>query len=162
MASQYKALQIWVKRFSEYLWYLAYEISHRPDSWQGLSHIYLLLFPRFWTFCIKWFAILFLIAWQWKKSIVRSIWLSIGYTTICASNRYILDQIKTIPPFWYSGRKIRQTTTRPETGIRNRNGNGNRKRNRNRKRQRNRDSNVKGNRYNNRDVIVDIIYLIFF
>ena len=44
------------------------------------------------------------------------------------------------------------------TRIRNRNGNGNRKRNRNRKRQRNRDSNVKGNRYKNRD----IIYLILF
>ena len=44
---------------------------------------------------------------------------------------------------------------KPETGIRNRNGNGNRKRNRNRnrKRQRNRDSNVKGNRYKNRDII---------
>ena len=31
--------------------------------------IYLLLFPRFWTFCIEWFAILFLIAWQWKPRI---------------------------------------------------------------------------------------------
>ena len=63
MASPYEALSIWVKRFSLYL---AYEISHRPDSWWGLLLIYLLLFPIFWTFCIEWFAILFLIAWQWK------------------------------------------------------------------------------------------------
>ena len=42
---------------------------------------------------------------------------------------------------------------KPETGIRNRNRNGNRNRNRNRKQQRNRDSNVKGNRYKNRDII---------
>ena len=52
------------KTFSKYL---AYEISHRLDSWRGLLHIYLLLFPRFWTFCIEWFAILFLISWQWKR-----------------------------------------------------------------------------------------------
>ena len=32
IASPYKALQIWVKRFSEYL---AYEPLHRPDSRQG-------------------------------------------------------------------------------------------------------------------------------
>ena len=42
---------------------------------------------------------------------------------------------------------------KPETGIRNRNGNGNRNRNRNRKRQRNRNSNVRGNRYKNRDIV---------
>ena len=42
---------------------------------------------------------------------------------------------------------------KPETGIRNRNRNGNRNRNRNRKRQLNRNSNVKGNRYKNRDII---------
>ena len=42
---------------------------------------------------------------------------------------------------------------KPETGIWNRNRNGNRNRNRNRKRQRNRNSNVKGNRYKNRDII---------
>ena len=42
---------------------------------------------------------------------------------------------------------------KPETGIGNRNGNENRKRNRNRKRQQNRDSNVKRNRYKNRDII---------
>ena len=42
---------------------------------------------------------------------------------------------------------------KPETGIGNRNGNGNRNRNRNRKQQRNRNSNVKGNRYKNRDII---------
>ena len=40
MASPYKALQIWVKRFSKYL---PYKISHRPDSWRSLRHIYLLL-----------------------------------------------------------------------------------------------------------------------
>ena len=40
MASPYKALQIWVKRFSKYL---PYKISHRPDSWRSLWHIYLLL-----------------------------------------------------------------------------------------------------------------------
>ena len=33
MAFPYKALQIWVKRFSEYL---ASNILHRPDSWQSL------------------------------------------------------------------------------------------------------------------------------
>ena len=38
------------------------------------------------------------------RTIVRAIWRSIGYTTICASNRYILDKIKTIPPLWYSGK----------------------------------------------------------
>ena len=38
MASPYKALKIWVKRFSEYL---AYELLHRPDSWQGFLYIYL-------------------------------------------------------------------------------------------------------------------------
>ena len=32
--------------------YLAYELSHRPDSWRGFLYIYLLLFPRFWTFRI--------------------------------------------------------------------------------------------------------------
>ena len=32
------------------------------------------------------------------RTIVRAIWRSIGYTTICASNRYILDKIKIIPP----------------------------------------------------------------
>ena len=34
-----KTLQIWVKRFSEYL---AYELSDRPDSWRGFWYIYLL------------------------------------------------------------------------------------------------------------------------
>ena len=38
MASPYKALQIWVKRFSKYL---AYERLHRPDSWQGFLYNYL-------------------------------------------------------------------------------------------------------------------------
>ena len=44
MAFPYKALLIWVKRFSEYL---AYEILHRPDSWQDFLYTYLLSFPRF-------------------------------------------------------------------------------------------------------------------
>ena len=39
--------------------------------------IYLLSFPRFYTFCIEWFAFFFfLMAWQWKQSIselVRSV-----------------------------------------------------------------------------------------
>ena len=39
MASPYKALEKWVKRFSEYF---AYELPHRPDSWQGFLFIYLL------------------------------------------------------------------------------------------------------------------------
>ena len=55
---------IWVKRFSEYL---AYEISYRPGCWWGLLYIYLLSFPRFWTFCIEWFAFLFFMASQWKQ-----------------------------------------------------------------------------------------------
>ena len=59
MASPYKALEKWVKRFSEYL---AYELPHRPDSWQGYFFIYLLSFPRFRTFSIDWFAFLFLMA----------------------------------------------------------------------------------------------------
>ena len=53
MASPYKASKIWIKRFSEYL---AYEISHRLDSWRGFLYICLLSFPRFWTFFIDWFA----------------------------------------------------------------------------------------------------------
>ena len=57
MASPYKALEKWVKRFSEYF---AYELPHRPDSWQGFLFIYLLSFPRFRTFSIDWFAFLFL------------------------------------------------------------------------------------------------------
>ena len=36
MAFLYKALQIWVKHFFKYL---AYELSHRPDSWQGFLYI---------------------------------------------------------------------------------------------------------------------------
>ena len=65
--TQTQSFKIWVKRFSEYL---AYEISHRPDSWRGPLNIYLLLFPRLLTFCIEWFAIKFLIAWQWKPPIL--------------------------------------------------------------------------------------------
>ena len=67
MASPYNALEKWVKPFSEYL---AYELPHRPDSWQGFLFIYLLSFPRFRTFCIDWFVFLFLMAWQWKHRIV--------------------------------------------------------------------------------------------
>ena len=62
-----KPYKVWVKRLSEYL---AYELSHRPDFWRGFyMYIYqmdLLSFPRFWTFCIDWFAVLFLMAWQSK------------------------------------------------------------------------------------------------
>ena len=32
---------------------LAYELLHRPGSWRGFLYIYLLTFPRFWTFCIE-------------------------------------------------------------------------------------------------------------
>ena len=59
MVFPYKALQIWLKRFSEYL---AFQILYRPDSWQAFLYIYLLSFPRLQTFCIKWFAILFFMA----------------------------------------------------------------------------------------------------
>ena len=41
VASPYKALKIWVKRFPEYL---AYELLHRTDSWQGFLNIYFLSF----------------------------------------------------------------------------------------------------------------------
>ena len=34
------------------------------------------------------------------RTIVRAIWRSKGYNTICARNRYILDKIKQIPPFF--------------------------------------------------------------
>ena len=33
-----------------------------PNSWRGFLYIYLLSFPRFWTFCFEWFAFLFLMA----------------------------------------------------------------------------------------------------
>ena len=56
--------------------YLAYQLSHWPDSWRGFLYIYLLLFPRFWTFCIDWFAFLFLMAWQWKHRIEFCPWVS--------------------------------------------------------------------------------------
>ena len=47
--------------FSEYL---AYEISHRPDSWRGFLYNFfnLLSFPKFWIFCIERFAFIFLTA----------------------------------------------------------------------------------------------------
>ena len=44
VVSTYKALQIWAKRFSEYL---AYELCQRPDSWRVFLYVYLLSFPRF-------------------------------------------------------------------------------------------------------------------
>ena len=47
------------KTFSEYL---AHEILHRPDSWQGFLYIYLLSFLRFQTFCIKRFPFLLLLS----------------------------------------------------------------------------------------------------
>ena len=59
MAAPYKALEKWVKRFSEYL---AYKLPQRPDSWQGFLFIYLLPFPRFRAFSINCFAFLFLMA----------------------------------------------------------------------------------------------------
>ena len=40
--------------------YLAYELSHRPDSWQGFLYIYLLSLPRLRTSCFDWFAFSFL------------------------------------------------------------------------------------------------------
>ena len=43
MASPYKALQIWVKRFSEYLARMKYRTD--SDSWRGFLYIYLLSFP---------------------------------------------------------------------------------------------------------------------
>ena len=46
-----------VKRFSKYF---ANKLSHRPDSRRRFLYIYLLPFPRFWTFCIDQFAFLFL------------------------------------------------------------------------------------------------------
>jgi len=42
IAFPYKALQIWIKRFSKYL---AYELSQRLDSWPGFLYIYLHSFP---------------------------------------------------------------------------------------------------------------------
>ena len=47
-------------------WNIAKTKSH---SWRGFLYIYILSFPRFWTFCIEWFAFLFLISWQWKRRI---------------------------------------------------------------------------------------------
>ena len=43
--------------------------TYRKDSWRGFLYIYLPSIPTFWTFCIKWSALLFLIAWQWKQRI---------------------------------------------------------------------------------------------
>ena len=39
------------------------EISHRPESWRGLLYIYLLSFPRFWTFCFEWYGFLSFMVW---------------------------------------------------------------------------------------------------
>ena len=57
--SIFALIEIQVNRFSQYL---AFEIFHRPDSWQGFLYIYLFSFPRFQSFCIEWFASLFFIA----------------------------------------------------------------------------------------------------
>ena len=43
-------------------------IRNIAQTW-FLARPFAYLSPRFWTFCIKWLAILFFIAWQWKKSI---------------------------------------------------------------------------------------------
>ena len=48
--------------------YGIYGILHGPDSWWGFLYIRL-IFPRFWTFCIEWFAFLFSLAWHWKQRI---------------------------------------------------------------------------------------------
>ena len=58
--------------FSEYL---AYEILHRPDSWQGFLYIYIYIFfifhfPDSRLSVLKGFLFLFLMAWQWKPPIV--------------------------------------------------------------------------------------------
>ena len=45
--------------------------TYRKDSWRGFLYIYLPSIPTFWTFCIKWSALLFLIAWQWKQRITN-------------------------------------------------------------------------------------------
>ena len=46
---------------------------HWTESWRGFLHIYLLLFPRYWTLFSKRFwsfgFFLFLMAWQWKPAI---------------------------------------------------------------------------------------------
>ena len=54
MASPYKSLLMLWKHF---FGYLVYEIFLLPESWWGSLHIYLLSFPRFWTWSIKrfWF-----------------------------------------------------------------------------------------------------------
>ena len=44
--------------------------------------------------------------------IVRAIWRCIGYTTICASNRYIFDQIKKKSPFLIQRKMNRLNTNR--------------------------------------------------
>ena len=55
MAALYNVYKLGYNAFSEYL---AYEISHIPDSWQGFLYISscLFSFPRFWTFRIDWIA----------------------------------------------------------------------------------------------------------
>ena len=58
----------WVKRFSEYL---TYELSHRPGSRPGFLYISLLLFPRFWTFCIDRLEFLFLMALKIRPQFVQ-------------------------------------------------------------------------------------------
>ena len=68
MASPNKASYIWVKSVSEYL---AYELSHIPSSRPGFLYIYLLSFPRFWTFCIDRLEFLFLMALKIRPHFVQ-------------------------------------------------------------------------------------------
>ena len=71
MASPYKSLLIWVKRF---FGYLVYEIFLWPESWRGSLYICLVSFPRFWTLSIERFDFhfdLFWMAWHWKPAIIR-------------------------------------------------------------------------------------------
>ena len=56
MVSPYKALSIWVKRFSENL---AYEILHRPDSWQAFCIFIFFHFPDSRLSVVKGFRLCF-------------------------------------------------------------------------------------------------------
>ena len=89
MASPYKALQIWVKRFSEYL---AYELLHRPDSWQDFLHIYLLSLS-----VLKGFRFHFcFLTWVKTENRNRERWT--GLYPSCLAAKIPLDQIKECPP----------------------------------------------------------------
>ena len=62
--------------------YLAYELSHRPDSWQGFLYIYLVSLPRLRTSSFDWFASSFLMAWQRKQRI--------QHNTVCSHLHLLL------------------------------------------------------------------------